>query len=219
MDGMLTAVAAVDGVLAADVALAAVAGAAAGRMARVVLARLRAAVVPPPVLCEATVAALWALAAARPLPAWWLPMPAALGWLAVVLAATDLRHRVLPNAVTLPAYPVAAALLAVAAVAGPGPGIAVRAAAGAVVLIAVHAAVHLVAPAQLGAGDVKLVGLVGAVLGAVSWSALLLGPVVAAAVTATIALAGRRGCAPHGPGLLTAGMLAAVFPAAGPLAG
>jgi hypothetical protein len=57
------------------------------------------------------------------------------------------------------------------------------------------------------------------VLGAVSWSALLLGPVIAAAVTAGLALAGRDRSPPHGPGLLAAALLAAVFPAAGALAG
>jgi leader peptidase (prepilin peptidase)/N-methyltransferase len=142
-----------------------------------------------------------------------------MAWVAVVLTATDLRHRRLPNAVTLPAYPVAGILLTTAALYGPGPVLAARAAAAAALLFAVHAAVHLAAPSQLGAGDVKLAGLVGGVLGAVSWSALLLGPVIAAAVTAGLALAGRDRSPPHGPGLLAAALLAAVFPAAGALAG
>ena len=201
------------------VVAAAVAGGLAGGVARVVLARLPRPVRPPPWACEAAVAALWALVAWRPLPWWWVPLPAGLAWLAVVLTATDLRHRLLPDAVLLPAYPVAAVLLAAAAVAGPGPGVAVRAAAAAGLLLAVHAAVHLAAPGQLGAGDVKLAGLVGGVLGAVSWPAVLLGPLVAAAVTAALALtAGSRG-APHGPGLLAAALLVATFPAAGALAG
>jgi leader peptidase (prepilin peptidase)/N-methyltransferase len=201
------------------VAVAAGAGALAGGAARVVLARLRMPVRLPPGVCEVAVAALWALLAWRPLPWWWLPVPAGLAWLAVVLTATDLRHRLLPDAVVLPAYPVAAALLAVAAIAGPGPGAAVRAAAAAGLLLVVHAAVHLAAPGQLGAGDVKLAGLVGGTLGAVSWPAVLLGPLVAAAVTAILALlAGSRG-APHGPGLLAAALLVAMFPAAGTPAG
>lgn len=170
-------------------------------------------------LCESAVAALWALAATRGLPAWWLPVPAVIAWLAVVLTATDLRYRRLPNAVTMPAYPVLAVLIAVAAFAGPGPGLATRAATAAVVLFVVHAAVHLAAPRHLGAGDVKLAGLVGAVLGAVSWSAVLLGPVVAAAVTTALALVSRGRAAPHGPGLLAGALLVAVFPAAGALGG
>lgn len=198
---------------------AALAGAVAGRGARAVLGRLSTPVRPPPALLEATLAALWAFVAARPLPWWWQPVPAAVAWVAVVLTATDLRHRRLPNAVTLPAYPAAGVLLTVAALMGPGPGLAARAVAAGALLLAVHAAVHLAAPAQLGAGDVKLAGLVGVVLGAVSWSALLVGPVIAAVVTVVLALAGRGKSAPHGPGLLAAALLVAVFPAAGALAG
>ncbi len=43
---------------------------------------------------------------------------------------------------------------------------------GAVVAFAAYAAVHLAAPAALGAGDVKLAAPLGAVLAAVSWEAL-----------------------------------------------
>ena len=209
-----------------DVVLAGLAGAVAGYSARAVLVRLRMPVRAAPYACEAVLGALWAFAAARPLPVWWLPVPAALAWLAVVLTATDMRHRLLPNAVTLPAYPAVAVLIIVAAAAGPGPGLAVRAATAAALFLAVHAAVHLALPGQLGAGDVKLAGVVGAVLGAVSWPAVLLGPVIAAVLTTALALAGRRGAgphmhgsAPHGPGLLAAVLLVALFPATGALAG
>lgn len=194
-----------------DTIIAGLAGAVAGYGARAVLIRLRTR--PPRYSCELLVAALWALATMLPLPPWWLPVPAALAWLAVVLTATDLRHRRLPNAVTLPSYPAAAIVIGAAAVAGPGPSLAIRAAAAAAALTAVHAAVHLAAPDQLGAGDVKLAGIVGAVLGAVSWSAVLVGPVIAAVLTAALALAGRRREAPHGPGLLAAALLTALFPA------
>lgn len=202
-----------------ETVIAGMLGAVAGWGARAVLVRLRTPVRPPRAVPEAIVAAIWALLAARDLPPWWLPVPAAVGWLAVVLIATDVRHRRLPDAVTVPAYPATAALLAAASLAGPGPGLAARAAAAAVLLFAVHAAVHLAKPSHLGAGDVKLAGLVGAVLGAVSWSALLAGPVLAAVVTTALALASRGRTAPHGPGLLAAALLAAVFPAAGALAG
>lgn len=198
-------------------------GGVAGYGARVLLGRLRAPVRVPAGLCEAAGAVGWGLlawrAAAGELPLWWLPVPAALLWCAVVLTTTDLAHRLLPDVVTLPAYPVLGVLLAGAAVAGPGVGLLARAAAAGAALLAVHAAVHLAAPGQLGAGDVKLAGLVGAVLGAVSWSAVLLGPVLAAVVTIALATATRRQSAPHGPGLLLAALLAAAFPAAGALGG
>ena len=51
------------------------------------------------------------------LPAFWL-----LAALAVVLAVVDLAHRRLPDQLTLPAYPAAAALLGAAALAIPGGG-------------------------------------------------------------------------------------------------
>jgi leader peptidase (prepilin peptidase)/N-methyltransferase len=176
----------------------------------------------PAGLGELVLAGVGALLAVRAatgaIPLWGLPVPAALSWLALVLIATDLRHRRLPNALTLPAYPAAALLITVAAFAGPGPSVLVRAGSAAAALLVVHAAVHLAAPAQLGAGDVKLAGVVGAVLGAVSWPAVLLGTIVAAAVTAVLAVT-NRGDAPHGPGLLLGALLVAVFPAAGALAG
>ena len=207
------------------VVIATLAGLAAGHIGRTVLAGLRTPVPAPPGACEGTVAAVWLVLAARAMvgamPPWWVPVPAALAWLAVVLTATDLRHRRLPNALTLPAYPAAALLILSGALAGPGPGLAVRAAAAAALLVAVHAAVHLAAPGHLGAGDVKLAGLVGAVLGAVSWSAFLLGPIIAAVITAVLALASRanRRDVPHGPGLLLAALLVSAFPASGALAG
>jgi leader peptidase (prepilin peptidase)/N-methyltransferase len=201
------------------VVLAALGGVAAGVAARVVLDRLRTPVHPPVGVAEGVLAGIWALLAVRALsaaiPVWWLPVPAALAWLAVVLTATDLRHRRLPNALTLPAYPATALLVALAAATGPGAGLLLRASAAAAVLFAVHAVVHLAAPAHLGAGDVKLAGVVGAVLGAVSWSAVLLGPIIAAAVTAALAVIVKRDT-PHGPGLLLAALLVAVFPAFGP---
>ena len=202
--------------------MAGLAGAASGMVARVVLVRLRTPVLLPTGVAEVVLAGMWALLAGRAatgaVPWWWLPVPAALAWLAVVLGATDLRHRRLPNALTLPAYPAAALVMTVAVLAGAEPELLLRAAAAAVLLLAVHAVVHLAAPSQLGAGDVKLAGVVGAVLGAVSWPAVLLGPVIAAAVTAGLAVANRNE-APHGPGLLLATLLISTFPAAGALAG
>jgi leader peptidase (prepilin peptidase)/N-methyltransferase len=74
-----------------------------------------------------------------------------------------------------------------------------------------HLAVHVLAPRALGAGDVKLAGSLGAVLGAVGWSALVVGAVLAALGTAVVALARRTRAAPHGPGLLLATWLLAAW--------
>jgi len=136
-----------------------------------------------------------------------------LGWLAVALTVTDLAHRRLPDALTLPAVPVVVLLLLPL-----GAGTMLRGATGALLLVAGHAAVHLAVPPALGAGDVKLAGSVGAVLGAVSWEVLLLGPLLAALLTAVVGaaglLSGRLGRVdplPHGPAMLGAAWVLAVL--------
>jgi leader peptidase (prepilin peptidase)/N-methyltransferase len=168
-------------------------------------------------VAEGALGLVWAVVGASAvtggLPVWWLPVPAALSWLAVVLTATDLAHRRLPNAVTGPAYPATMGLLVVTCVAGAGFDLGARAIAAGVALFALYAVVHLAAPGHLGAGDVKLAGVIGAALGAVSWSALLLGQVIAAVITVVFAVIARheRG-APHGPGMLVGALLLVMFP-------
>ncbi|GGM70207.1 hypothetical protein GCM10012275_45790 [Longimycelium tulufanense] len=150
-------------------------------------------------------------------PAWWLPVPLALGWLAVLLTATDLARRRLPDALTLPAYPAAVVLLAVVSWLGPGVDLALRALGGACLFGLAHAAVHLVAPTALGAGDVKLAGVLGALLGAVSWLALIQGAFLAGLVTLGLAALRPKTAlpgVPHGPGLLTATWTITVLPPA-----
>jgi leader peptidase (prepilin peptidase)/N-methyltransferase len=207
----------------------------AGALARWWLDRLpRGASVPPP-WCELLVGGLWVTSgywwATGRLATAWLPLLLGLGWLAVAASAVDLLHRRLPDVLTLPALPAALALTV------PLGGMAVwRAALGAVTLGGGYLAVRLVAPPALGAGDVKLAAPVGAVLGAASWPAVLLGALGAALLTvgAVLAVAGARSAAwalarrsgppghvparwrvvvPHGPAMLTAGWL--VLAAAG----
>ncbi|TDQ52580.1 prepilin peptidase [Actinorugispora endophytica] len=98
---------------------------------------------------------------------------AALAFLALwgaVLAAIDTRTRRLPNPLVLPAYPVALALLAVAALTTPG-GLdqAADALVGMAGLWAFYWLLWFVYPAGMGWGDVKLSGLLGLYLG---WSGL-----------------------------------------------
>jgi leader peptidase (prepilin peptidase)/N-methyltransferase len=200
------------------------AGGIAGAAGRWLLGRLRRGTSVHKGWCELTVAALWAVLGWRlsegHLPLWWIPVPLLLIWLAVLLTATDLRHRRLPDALTLPAYPVAAAALAAAAWLGGGRPLAAGAAIGAAGFLAIHATVHLVRPGALGAGDVKLSGTIGGVLGAVGWPALILAAWLAAFCTLALRLlAPRRVTAtwrdgvPHGPGLLAVTCLIALFPA------
>jgi leader peptidase (prepilin peptidase)/N-methyltransferase len=124
-------------------------------------------------------------------------------WLAV-LSCYDVRQRRLPNALTLPG---AAVILLAATVAGRG----VAALAGAVALAAVYLLVHLLAPAAMGAGDVKLAIGLGGLAGCFGVEMWFLAAVAAPLLTALLGVAGRlRGAAtvPHGPSmcLATAGV-------------
>lgn len=197
-----------------------VAGAAAGLFTAFVLTRAAAPAPVPRGPVAVGTALLWLLVSWRwwvgAWPPWWLPVPLAVTALAVPLVAADLRHRRLPDVLTLPSYPLLAVVLGAAALLGPGAGLAWRAAAAGAVFGGLHLLVHTLSRGSLGAGDVKLSGALGAALGAVSWAALVVAAVLAAVLTTVLAL-GRRwsGGVPHGPGLLVATWLVTVFPATG----
>ena len=159
-------------------------------------------------LVEAATGALFALAgwrfADRPmLLAAYLLFAA----IAVALALIDLDVRRLPNAIVLPAYPILAVLLGVAA---DGDAL-MRAVAGALLLFGFFFTVALAAPGAMGFGDVKLAGVVGGMSAYLSWGAFLtaafggfvLGAVAAAALMAG-GRAGRRSAVPFGPFMLVA---------------
>ncbi len=199
----------------------AVAGYGAGTLARLLLARLRRGALIGPPWCELAVGVLWVVTGIQwvygPLPARWLPVLLGLGWLAVAAAAVDLRHRRLPDALTLPALPAALVLLVPI-----GTDAVLRALLGAVVLAGAHAALHLAAPRAMGAGDVKLAAPLGAALAASSWPALPLGALVAALLTGLVATLGvtlglltRGDALPHGPSMLVAGWLVVAGSATG----
>ncbi|WP_243866655.1 prepilin peptidase [Actinophytocola oryzae] len=141
-----------------------------------------------------------------------------MGWLAVMLTVVDLRHRRLPNALTLPAYPATAATMTMATTQG-GHQIAQGALLGAVTLGGAYLAAHTLSPQAMGAGDVKLSGTQGAVMGAVGLPALIVGTTLAALLTLLLnATAPRRtrdrwrSGVPHGPALLAATYVVATFP-------
>lgn len=187
--------------------LAAVLGAGAGALAGVclrgVLARMRRGVLVPVLPASGALAVLWAApagaVAAGVVPAAWLPVWLVLGALVVAGSATDLVARRLPNAVTVPA-----AVLGLAALVPLGTGHLVAGLVGAVVLGGAFAAVHLVAPGALGAGDVKVAPALGAPLAAASWDGLVAAPVLAAVGVLVLVLAGGARRVPYGPPLLGA---------------
>jgi leader peptidase (prepilin peptidase)/N-methyltransferase len=187
--------------------------------------RLRAAPVRAPT-CELPIALLWATSGIWVLtgaaPAWWLPVPLCLAWFGVLLAVIDLAERRLPDALTGVGFVLVLLCICFASVAGPGGVLAARGALGVVLFGGAHLAVHLLNPASMGAGDVKLSASLGGVLGAVGLPALALAAVLGAVLTVALALGARllayrtwRGGVPHGPGLLLATWLVAAFPGSG----
>jgi leader peptidase (prepilin peptidase) / N-methyltransferase len=133
----------------------------------------------------------------------------------VVLAQVDLAAHRLPDRVTVPAYAaVATALLVDAAALGTWTAL-LRAGAAGAAAFGLAACAAVLAPRGLGFGDVKLLGLLGLVLGWVGWGALLagvfLGLVTGAAASVTLITAGRAGwrtALPFGPPLLVGAVLA-----------
>jgi leader peptidase (prepilin peptidase)/N-methyltransferase len=128
-----------------------------------------------------------------------------LAWLAV-LSCYDIRRRRLPNALTLPG---AGVILLAGAMAGRGG----PALAGAAALAGVYLLVHLMAPAALGAGDVKLAIGLGGLAGCFGVEVWLLAALAAPLLTALCGVVGiLRGVrtVPHGPSmcLATAGAAA-----------
>lgn len=118
-----------------------------------------------------------------------LPAHLFLAVIGIALCAVDLRSHRLPNTLTLPAYPVAGALLGAAAIADGDADAAWRALAGMVGLIAFYDLLARINPAGLGYGDVKFSGLLGLYLGWAGWSALVVGTLAAFAAGALAGLA------------------------------
>jgi leader peptidase (prepilin peptidase)/N-methyltransferase len=193
------------------------AGIVAGAGGATLLRRIPRPVPVPAPVCVAGVAGLWSVVGARldRLPVWWWPVPLVLAWAAVLLAAADVVARRLPDALTLPAYPVAAGLLGIAALGAGNADLPARSLIGALLWAGGYATVRLVSPGALGGGDVKLAGSLGALTAATSWPALLLAVLLATALTALIAgparLLGRRDV-PHGPAMVAAAWLVVLQP-------
>lgn len=154
------------------------------------------------------------------------PVTAALAWAAgaaVVLAATDLDSHRLPDRVTYPACAVcAAALLVDAAVHGTWGALLTAGAAGATAFL-VGGLGWFVSPQGLGLGDVKLLGLLGLVLGWFGWGVLMAGVLLGLLTGALVSVvllatrrAGWRTAIPFGPPLLAGSVLALALGAVPP---
>jgi leader peptidase (prepilin peptidase)/N-methyltransferase len=117
------------------------------------------------------------------------------GVLGVALAAIDIAVQRLPDRLTLPAYPILITLLASAAIVDHDVGSLLRALLGGLALAAGFLLLALLRPGQLGAGDIKLAGIAGIVLGWLGWPTLITGAAlgfVLSAIVGVALLAARR---------------------------
>ena len=134
----------------------------------------------------------------------------------VALAVIDLRNRVLPNRIVYPSLVIAAAAIAVGAVFDGGVD-AARAAIGFAAYGGSLLLLALIYPAGLGMGDVKLVALIGLVLGSLSLAHVAVAAGVGFAAGGVFGIgallvrrAGRKTQIPFGP-FLAAGAVVAAF--------
>lgn len=145
---------------------------------------------------------------------WRTPALLHLAVLAAALSIIDARTHRLPDAITLPSYPIVAGLLSVAS-AGTGDWAALaRAGIGGIGLWLAYLTLSLLNPSGMGYGDVKLAGLLGAHLAWAGWPTLLIGAISAFFLGAAAGLAliaiGRatgRTAIPFGPFMLLGAIL------------
>jgi leader peptidase (prepilin peptidase)/N-methyltransferase len=164
----------------------------------------------------------WVASVRSPLPvAAGIAAAVALWWLAavsVILTVIDVDTRRLPRSIVLPGYAVAGlALFASCLLGAPWTSLG-RAAIGMAAMFALYALLRVIRPDGMGAGDVRLAGLLGLYLGWFGWGALAVGALagfvfggVFGLVLMAVRKAGRRSAIPYGPWLLAgawAGILA-----------
>jgi len=150
-----------------------------------------------------------------------LPAYLYLGVVGVALTFIDLDVHRLPDLIVLPSYPIAFVLLLVPTVVMGGWGALLRAVLAALVLFVVYLVLALVSPGGggLGFGDVKLAGVLGLLLGWLSWgtviisvlAAFIIGGVIGAALLVT-RRAGRSSQIAFGPSMILGAWVALMFP-------
>jgi leader peptidase (prepilin peptidase) / N-methyltransferase len=135
----------------------------------------------------------------------------------IALAMIDIDCHRLPNSIVLPSYPVIALMLTIAAVLQDESAAVFRVLIGGLALFGFYALLMIIHPRGMGYGDVKLAGLIGALLAFQSYSTLLVGAFLAfllGALAGVIVIASRRGGAktaiPFGP-FMIGGALIALF--------
>ncbi|MDX6285422.1 MAG: leader peptidase (prepilin peptidase) / N-methyltransferase [Frankiales bacterium] len=144
-----------------------------------------------------------------------LPAYLYLGAVGVALALIDIDTKRLPNALVLPSYPIAMALLAIAAGVNGQWGDFVRALLGMAALYGFYFALVLAVPRGMGFGDVKLAGVLGLYLGWLGWGQVIAGGFLGFLVGSVAGIglmvarrAGRKTEIPFGPFMLLGAFLA-----------
>jgi len=134
------------------------------------------------------------------------------------LAAVDLRVQRLPTKIIVGAAAVCGSLIVAAALAGGRAEVAVTAGMAAAAVGVAYLAMAVLAPGQLGIGDVRLASLCALLLGTRGWGTVVVGAVVPWLVSAVVAVVlvwtGRaRGedQLPLGPYLIAGTLLALAF--------
>lgn len=132
----------------------------------------------------------------------------------VAASTVDLVERRLPSQLLLPGYALLAGLLALEAVRTVDPAAYIRAVTAAVAVAGTYLTIALVSRGGLGAGDVKLGGLLGMAMGWQGWPIVLGGTLLAWTAGATTILIASRATGhshdsiPMGPFLLGGAVLA-----------
>jgi leader peptidase (prepilin peptidase) / N-methyltransferase len=172
-----------------------------------------------PLVEAATGVAFGAVAAWEGL-SWRLPALLYLAAISIALTMIDLELKRLPNAITLPSYPIAGALLTLAALGDAEPGRLLRAAICAAALYAFYFVLMVVKPGGMGFGDVKLAGVLGLYLGFFGWQHAVVGPFLAFLLGGVVGIvlmalgrAGRKTQIPFGPYMMAGAWLALAYAA------
>ena len=154
------------------------------------------------------------------LSVWAVPVYAYFVWLSVALSVIDFRELRLPNKYVYPAYGVVTfGLLLPAAIDNRWDSL-FQAVVCALVGLAIFMIMHVVYPAGMGMGDVKLAGIIGLITGWVSIATSIVALMVAfflSAIVSVVLLVSRKAtmktALPFGPFMLGGAILAIVYTA------
>jgi leader peptidase (prepilin peptidase) / N-methyltransferase len=143
----------------------------------------------------------------------------ALAAVGVPLAAIDVLERRLPAKLLMPAFPIVAALLALAALMEHNGAAMLRSLAAMTALLAFYLTIAVVTPDALGAADIRLAGLLGLALGRPGWTTVICGTLLGllyGSLTGATMIALRRATRhtpiPFGPALIAGAFTGLLVP-------